>query len=77
MIKPVKRSAVYLDSHLHKILQLKAIETSRSISDLVNEAIRHELAEDQHDLETFQKRAKESTISYEQLLKELKSDGKI
>ena len=77
MIKPIKRATIYLDPHLHKILQLKSIETSRSVSDLVNEAVRHELAEDQHDLAAFKKRAKESTVSYEQLLKELQADGKI
>ena len=77
MIKINKRSTVYLDPDLHKVLKLKAVETSRSISDLVNEAVRHELAEDQEDLQTFQERVKEPTISYERLLKELKADGKI
>jgi len=77
MIKPSKRATVYLDPKIHKILKLKAVETSRSISDLVNEAVQHELAQDQEDLAVFEKRAKESTISYEALLKELKADGKI
>lgn len=77
MIKPIKRATVYLDPDIHKVLKLKAAETSRSISDLVNEALRHELAEDQRDLQSFADRAKESTISYERLLKELKQDGKI
>ena len=77
MIKLSKRATVYLNSEVHKVLKLKAAETSRSVSDLVNEAVLHEFAQDQQDLETFKKRAKESTISYEQLLKELKADGKI
>lgn len=77
MIKLSKRATIYLDPDLHKILKFKAVETSRSISDLVNDAIRHELAEDQEDLEVFKKRAREKTVSYEDLLKELKADGKI
>ncbi len=77
MIKANKRATIYLDSQLHKILKIKAVETSRSISDLVNDAVRHELMEDQEDLETFEKRAKESTVSYEALLKELKADGRV
>jgi len=77
MIKPSKRATVYLDSDLHLVLKLKAAETSRSVSDLVNEAVRHELLEDQQDLKAFVDRQKEPTISYEQLLKELKRDGKI
>lgn len=77
MIKPAKRATVYLEPDLHRILKIKASETSRSVSDLVNEAVRHEFLEDQQDLETFQARHKESTVTYEQLLKELKRDGKI
>ena len=77
MIKPIKRATVYLDPGLHKILKFKSVETSRSISELVNEAILHELSEDQKDLKAFEERRKEPTVSYEQLLKELKRDGKI
>lgn len=73
----IKRATIYLDPDLHKVLKMKAAETSRSISDLVNEAIRHELLEDQEDLQAFTDRLKEPMISYEQLLKELKQDGKI
>jgi predicted transcriptional regulator len=77
MIKPAKRSTVYLDPDLHRVLKLKAAETSRSVSELVNEAIRHELVQDQADLQAFEDRRNEPTISYEQLLKRLKKDGKI
>ena len=77
MIKPTKRATVYLEPHLHKILKIKSNETSRSVSDLVNEAVRHELLEDQGDLEAFQARLKEPIVTYEQMLKELKRDGKI
>jgi len=77
MIKPTKRTTIYLDPALHQIVKVKALETSRSVSDLVNEAIRHELSEDQEDLAIFEERANESTISYEKMLKELKANGKI
>lgn len=77
MIKLAKRSTVYLDPDLHRVLKLKAAETSRSVSDLVNESVRHELMQDQADLQAFEYRRNEPTISYEQLLKELKRDGKI
>lgn len=77
MIKLAKRSTVYLDPDLHRVLKLKAAETSRSVSDLVNESVRHELMQDQTDLQAFEDRRNEPTISYERLLKELKKDGKI
>ena len=77
MIKPTKRTTIYLDPDLHQIVKIKAVETSRSVSDLVNEALRHELREDQEDLAVFEARAEEPAVSYEKMLKELKADGKI
>lgn len=77
MIKSSKRATVYFDSDIHKALKVKAAETSRSLSELVNEAVRHELLEDQQDLKALEDRVNEPTISYEKLLKELKADGKI
>ena len=72
-----KRSTIYFDPSIHSVLKIKSLESSRSISDLVNEAIRHELSEDAEDLEAFEQRASESSISFEDLLKGLKADGKI
>jgi hypothetical protein len=72
-----KRSTVYFDPSIHNILKVKALETSRSISDLVNEAILHELSEDAEDLKAFEQRAAETSISFEDLVKGLKADGKI
>ncbi len=72
-----KRSTVYFDPAIHKILKVKALETSQSISDIVNEALLHELADDAADLQVFAERAMEPTISFEALLAELKADGKI
>ncbi|MDP2363508.1 MAG: CopG family transcriptional regulator [Ignavibacteria bacterium] len=72
-----KRTTVYLDPQLHKVLKLKAAETSVSISQIIDEALRKELAEDEEDLKVFQDRAKEPTVSYEKLLAELKRDGRI
>ena len=71
-----KRATVYFDPVFHRVLKLKALETEHSISDIVNEALRHELAQDQEDLAVFSKRAKESSTSYEDILKKLKADGK-
>lgn len=53
--KLTKRSNIYFDPALHNILKVKALESSRSISELVNEAILHEFSEDAEDLEDFKK----------------------
>ena len=41
-----KRTTVYLDPVLHKALRLKAVAVSKSMSDLVNEAVRESLKKD-------------------------------
>ena len=48
-----RRATVYLDSELHRALRIKAAETEQSISDLVNDAVRHNLAEDAEDLAAY------------------------
>jgi hypothetical protein len=72
-----KRTTIYLDPALHKALRLKSAETSRSVSEVVNDAVRLAMAEDAEDLAAFEQRAHEPTISFEALLKDLKRHGKI
>ncbi len=71
------RSTVYFEPDLHRALRLKAAHTRRSISDLVNDAVRQALREDQEDLAAFEERVNEPLISYEELLRDLKKHGKI
>ena len=72
-----KRSTIYFEPEVHQALRLKAAFTHRSVSDLVNEAVRNVLQEDQEDLETFGNRINEPTITYEELLNDLKAHGKL
>jgi hypothetical protein len=73
----LKRATVYFDPSLHRALRLKAAHTERSLSDLVNAAVRRTLAEDAEDLETFARRAQEPDLSFESVLKDLKRRGKL
>jgi hypothetical protein len=77
MATQTKRATIYFDPSLHKALRLKAVETSRSVSELVNEAVREALSEDAEDLSAFDERADEALISYEEMIKRLKEDGRI
>lgn len=72
-----KRATIYLDPILHRALRLKSAETSRSISDLVNEAVKSTMAEDVEDLAAFKERKNEPLIAFEEILKELKEHGRI
>ena len=77
MTDTTKRSTVYFDRSIHRALRLKAAETDRSISDLVNDAVRLSLAEDAEDLAAFEDRAAETDLAFEDVLKSLKRSGKI
>ncbi len=72
-----KRATVYFDPVIHKALKLKSIETSKSISQLVNAAVRETLAEDAEDITAFEERANEPLISFSEMVKRLKNDGLI
>lgn len=72
-----KRSTVYFEPEIHQALRIKAATTQTSVSEVVNEAVRIALREDQEDLSVFEERVNESTLTYEELLKDLKSHGKL
>ncbi len=77
MVSSMKRATIYLEEDLHRALKLKSVEADRTISHLVNDAIRTTLGEDLDDLSDVESRNKEKTISYEDFLKELKGRGQI
>lgn len=72
-----KRATVYFEPEIHQALRLKAATTERSISDLVNDAVRQALSEDHEDLAAFSERIAEPSITYQALLDDLKAHGKI
>jgi len=72
-----KRSTVYFEKEIHQALRIKAATTHQSVSEVVNDAVRIALREDQEDLNAFTQRADEPTLSYEELLEDLKSHGKL
>ena len=72
-----KRATIYFDADLHRALRVKAAETDRSVSELVNQAVKLALAEDAEDIAAFEERRHEPNLSFEEVLKDLKSRGKI
>jgi len=72
-----KRATIYFDPDIHRVLKIKAASSSKSISELIDIAIRHELLEDEEDIRAFNERENESTISFESVLRDLKANGKI
>ncbi|MFN2323995.1 MAG: ribbon-helix-helix domain-containing protein [Trueperaceae bacterium] len=72
-----KRATVYFDPALHRALRLKAAETDRSISDLIDEAVRLSLAEDADDLSAIEARKNEPEYTFESVVEELKRLGQL
>lgn len=72
-----KRATIYLEPEIHRALRLKAVEADRSVSDLVNDAVRRSLNEDADDLKAVRDRSKEPTVPFEQMLKDLRKRGKL
>ena len=72
-----RRATVYLDADLHRALRIKAAETDKSISDLINAAVRLNLAEDAEDLAAYRTRAKEPNLDLEKVLRDLRRRGKL
>jgi len=72
-----KRATVYFEPEIHRALRLKAAAADKSISDMVNDAVKLTLAEDAEDLEAFEARKREPNLDFEQFVKALKRRGKL
>ncbi|MEM6405431.1 MAG: CopG family transcriptional regulator [Pseudomonadota bacterium] len=68
---------VYFEPDIYNALRTKTAYTNQSLSEFVNEAVHIALREDQKDLNAFEECAAETTLSYEELLQDLKSHGKL
>ena len=73
----LKRATVYFDPDIHRALRLRAAASDKSVSDMVNEAVKLTLAEDAEDLVAFDERRREPNLDFEQFVKALKRRGKI
>ena len=72
-----KRATVYFEPEIHRALRLKAAAADRSISDMVNDAVKLALAEDADDLAAFEERAHEKSVDFETVVRSLRRRGKI
>lgn len=73
----MRRATIYLEEDIHKALKLRSAETSTSVSELVNDAVKGALAEDLDDLDAFRARASEPSVDFETFVRRLRSNGKV
>jgi hypothetical protein len=72
-----KRATVYFDPEVHRALGRKAAQSDRSISHVVNEAVRIALAEDVEDLKAIRERATEKNLDFADVVTSLRRRGKL
>jgi plasmid stability protein len=72
-----KRATIYFDADVHRALRLRAAAYNRSISDMVNEAVRMTLAEDADDVRDTDQRQAEPSSSFEEFVTSLRDSGRI
>ena len=72
-----KRATIYFEPDVHRALRLKAATSDRSISDMVNEAVKAVLGDDADDLAAFVKRKHEKSLSFKTFVQGRKRRGRI
>ncbi|MFQ5745178.1 MAG: ribbon-helix-helix domain-containing protein [Acidobacteriota bacterium] len=77
MADAAKRVTVYFDPEVHRALRMKAAAVDRTVSEMVNDAVRYSLAEDAEDLAAFEERVNEPTIEFDTFVRGLRRSGKI
>jgi hypothetical protein len=76
-MRDAKRATVYFDPVVHRALRLKAVATDRSVSDLVNDAVKLALSEDAEDYAVFAQRANEPEEDFQSFVKSLRASGRL
>ena len=71
--KTSKRVTVYFDPALHTAIRRKSVSTHRTISEIVNDAVRQLLHEDLDDIAACDARGTEPVLSHAALLKGLRT----
>ena len=72
-----KRATVYFDADVHRALRFRAAACNRSISDMVNEAVRMTSAEDANDLRDAEQREAEQSSSFEEFVLSLRDNVRL
>ena len=72
-----KRATVYFEVDVHQALRLRAVATDRTVSDMVNEAVKIALSNDADDLAAFSNRKNEKSLSFDTFVQGLKRRGSI
>ena len=76
-MEETKRATIYFDAQVHRALRMRAAACNRSISEMVNEAVRITLAEDVDDLLDVGSRQAEPSMNFDDFVANLRESGRI
>ncbi len=68
------RTTITMNDKLFRVLKMRAAETDESISQLVENAVKYQVLEDFEDIEDATKRMSEPNYSFDDLVKQLKTE---
>lgn len=66
-----KRTTVYMEEKLIKLLKFHALRADQSVSEYISRVVSQDLLEEQEDLKDIKKILKEPAISFDKMLKAL------
>jgi hypothetical protein len=69
------RTTITINDKLFRILKMRAAESDESVSQLVEDAVKHQVLEDFEDIEDAVAREHESAHSFDDLVKQFKTEG--
>lgn len=72
-----RRVTIHFEADVHRALRLKAASCNRSISDMVNAAVRMALADDADDLNDAEQRQVEVSSGFEEFVTTLRKSGRL
>ena len=75
MSKLTKKVTICFEPQILEFLRSKAAEESRSISDVIHEALGLLASEDAEDIADFDARIGEPNVGYNEFVQSLKADG--
>ena len=75
MPKLTKKTTICFEPQMLEYLRSKAAEESRSISDVIHEALGLLASEDAEDVADFDARIGEPNVGYNEFVQSLKADG--
>ena len=76
-MEKTKRATIYFEPEVHRALHLRAAACNRSVSEMVNEAVRVTLGEVADDLRDADLRKNEPSTDFEGYLASLRDCGRL